>query len=67
MVITFYIFASFEQMWTTKYTGLVESVEVVKENSKWPGKQKISWLETNYLPGIGKAKLSLSQLNYTTG
>ena len=30
---------------------------------KWPGKQKLGRVETNYSLGIGKAKLSLGRLN----
>ena len=34
-----------------KYTGLEEVI-----NRKWPGTQKISWVDTKYSPGVGEAK-----------
>ena len=62
MVIMFCIFASFKQIWTIKIHWSCKS-----HDRKWPGKQKISRVESNYSPGIREAKLSLGRLNLTTG
>ena len=68
----FYIFASFKQIWITKYTRFVE----VTVELKWPGdaktnkqanktkrNKKISRVESNYLSGTGQPKLSLGRLD----
>ena len=75
----FYIFASFKQIWITKYTRFVEvTVEsdrgckkkTTKKTNKQTSKQnktkqnkKISRVESNYLSGTWQPKLSLGRLN----
>ena len=38
-------------------------VFLTKVKWKWQGKRNFSWVETNYSPGTGEAKLSLGKLN----
>ena len=72
----FYIFASFKQIWITKYTRFVEvTVESDrgcknKQTNKQTSKQnktkqnkKISRVESNYFSGTGQPKLSLGRLD----
>ena len=57
MVIMFYIFASFKQIWITKYTDLVEAT-IESGGGGGGGGQKIIRVETNYSPGIGEGRLN---------
>ena len=62
MVIMFYIFASFKQIWITKYTDFVEATI---ESGR--GGRKIVRVEMNYTSGIREDKLSPDRLNWATG
>ena len=59
MVTMFYIFASFKQIWITKYTDFVEATI----ESVGGGGQKIIRVEMNYLSSIREDKLSPDRLN----
>ena len=48
MVIMFYTFSSFKQIWTTKYIAWSGR----SRDRKRPGKKKIGCVETNYSPGM---------------
>ena len=58
----FYIFASFKQIWITKYTGFVE---VTIFTIEWQGRSKLesNRVKTNHSPGVEEAKLLLGRLN----
>ena len=56
MVIMFYIFASFKQIWISKYTDFVEAT--IESGEGGEGGQKIIRAETNYSPGIGEGRLN---------
>ena len=58
MVIMFCIFASFKQNMNNEIHWSCRS-----HDRKWPGKQKISRVVSNYSPGIREAKLSLGRLD----
>ena len=73
----FYIFASFKQIWITKYTRFVEvtvesdrgcknkqtNKQTNKQANKTKQNKKISRVESNYLSGTGQPKLSLGRLD----
>ena len=54
MVIVFYIFASFKQIWTTKCTG----INCRSYDRKWLGKPKISRVEKKRFAGYREAELN---------
>ena len=57
MVTVFYTFASFKQIWITKYTDFVEAT--IESGG---GGRKIIRVETNYSSGITEGKLSPDRL-----
>ena len=69
----FYIFASFKQIWITKYTRFVEvtvesdrgckNKQTNKQANKTKQNKKISRVESNYLSGTGQPKLSPGRLD----
>ena len=63
MVTIFYIFASFKQIWITKYTDFVKATI----ESGRGGGQKIVRVEMNYSSGIREDKLSPDRQNWATG